>query len=62
VLILRIVAFLAVVAIGISLVAALLTGDHRWYRFSWQIFKYGLIFALIVLGLLVLERVVLVAL
>ncbi|MBS1216103.1 MAG: hypothetical protein H6R20_1077 [Proteobacteria bacterium] len=61
-LVLRIVAFLAVVAIGVSLVAALLTGDRRWYRFAWQIFKYGLIFALIVLALLALERVVLVAL
>jgi hypothetical protein len=62
VLVLRIVAFLAVVAIGVSLAVALLTGDRRWYRFAWQIFKYGLVFALIVLTLLALERVVLVAL
>jgi hypothetical protein len=62
VLVLRIVAFLAVIAIGVSLVAALVSGDRRWYRFAWQILKYGLIFALIVLVLLALERVVLVPL
>ena len=61
-LILRIVAYLAVVAIGVSLAVFLFTGDRRWLRFAWQIFKYGLIFAAIVLGLIAVERVVLVPL
>ncbi len=57
----RFAGFLALIAIGASLVAYLVTQDRRWLRFSWQILKYGLILLLIVLSFLAVERLVLVA-
>jgi len=57
----RFAGFLALIAIGASLVAYLVTQDPRWLRFSWQILKYGLILLLIVLSFLAVERLVLVA-
>ena len=57
----RFAGFLALIAIGASLVAYLVTQDPRWFRFSWQILKYGLILLLIVLSFLAVERLVLVA-
>lgn len=57
----RFAGFLALIAIGASLVAYLVTQDRRWLRFSWQILKYGSILLLIVLSFLALERLVFVA-
>ena len=57
----RFAGFLALIAIGASLLAYLLTQDRRWLRFSWQILKYGSILLLIVLSFLAVERLVLVA-
>jgi energy-coupling factor transporter transmembrane protein EcfT len=57
----RFAGFLALIAIGASLLAYLVTQDRRWLRFSWQILKYTLILLLIVLALLAVERLVLVA-
>jgi cellulose synthase/poly-beta-1,6-N-acetylglucosamine synthase-like glycosyltransferase len=59
--VLRLVAYLVVLAIGASFVTFLWTHDRRWLRFAWQIFKYALILILIVLALFALERLVLVA-
>jgi hypothetical protein len=59
--VLRLVAFLVVLAIGGSFTVFLFTQDRRWLRFAWQIFKYTLILVLIVLALVALERLVLVA-
>lgn len=56
----RFAGFLALIAIGASLVAYLVTQDRRWLRFSWQILKYGSILLLIVLSFLAVERLVLV--
>jgi nucleoside recognition membrane protein YjiH len=55
-LVLRIVAYLAVILIGASLAAFLFTRDRRFLRFAWQVLKYGLVFAGVVLALLALER------
>jgi nucleoside recognition membrane protein YjiH len=55
-LVLRIVAYLAVILIGASLAAFLFTRDRRFLRFAWQVLKYGLVFAGVVLALLGLER------
>ena len=59
--VLRLIAFLVVLAIGASFATFLWTQDRRWLRFAWQIFKYTLILLLIVLALFALERFVLVA-
>ena len=57
----RFAGFLALIAIGASLVVYLVTQDRRWLRFSWQIVKYGSILLLIILSFLAVERLVLVA-
>ena len=55
-LVLRILGALLVIAVGASAAVYLVTKDRRWLRFSWQIFKFGLIILLIILALFLLER------
>jgi hypothetical protein len=38
-------------------VAYLLTGNSRYVRFSWRVFRYAVMLALLVFALLILERV-----
>ena len=52
---LRIAGILVVLIVAGSVVSYLLTRDRRYLRFAFQVFKYALIFALLVFGLLVLE-------
>jgi hypothetical protein len=56
---LRVVGFLVLIVIGAAVVLFLLTRDRRWLRFGWQVFKYMLLVALIVLAFLALERLIL---
>ena len=55
---LRIAAFLAVLATAAGIVLYLLTHDRKYLRFAFQVFKYALIFALLVFGFLMLERAI----
>jgi len=56
----RVLGFLVLVVIAASGVTYyLVTRDRRWLRFGWQLFKYSIILALIVLTFIVLERVIL---
>lgn len=57
-LLLRIVGLLTAIAIGSGIVMFLFSGDRRYLRLSGRIARYALIFALIVLALLALERLV----
>jgi hypothetical protein len=57
-LVLRIAAILAVIATGAGIVLYLLTRDRKYLSFAFQVFKYALIFALLVFGLLMLERAI----
>lgn len=57
-LLLRIVGALAAIAIGSGIAAFLFTGDKRFLRLSARITKYALIFALVFLALIFLERVI----
>jgi len=57
-LLLRIVAVLTAIAIGAGIVAYLLSGEKRYLGLSARIAKYALIFTLIVLALMFLERVI----
>ncbi len=54
---LRLAAYLAVVLIGGSVAAFLVTRDRRFMRFAWQVFKYCALLVAVVLALLALERV-----
>jgi hypothetical protein len=55
---LRLAAFLAVLTTAAGIVLYLLTRDRKYLRFAFQVFKYALIFALLVFGLLALERAI----
>lgn len=57
-LLLRIVGVLTAIAIGAGIVAYLLTGEKRYLGLAARIAKYALIFTLIVLALMFLERVI----
>ena len=55
---LRIAAILAVLGTAAGIILFLLTRDRKYLRFGFQVFTYALIFALLVFGLLMLERVI----
>jgi hypothetical protein len=55
---LRITAILAVLATAAGIALYLVTHDRKYLRFAFQVFKYAVIFALLVFGLLMLERVI----
>lgn len=57
-LLLRIVGVLTAIAIGAGIVSYLLTGEKRYLGLAARIAKYALIFTLIVLALMFLERVI----
>jgi len=58
VLLLRIVGVLTAIAIGAGIFAFLFTQDRRYLHLSWRIAKYALIFALVFMALLTLERLI----
>jgi len=53
---LRIAGILVVLVTAAGVVLYLLTRDRKYIRFAFTVFKYTLIFALLVFGLLILER------
>ncbi len=55
-LVVRLFGLLALIGIGGSLVAWLLTGNPRYRRWAWNCFRVGLMVVLAFLILLVLER------
>ena len=57
-LVLRIAGILVVLTTAAGIVLYLLTRDRKYLGFAYQTFKYTLIFALLLLGLLALERVI----
>ena len=59
-LVLRIVGFLVLITIGASLVMYLFTKNRRYVTFAWQVFKYGMVMAIVVLTFILFERMVLV--
>lgn len=57
-LVLRIAGMLVLITVGASFVAFLLSRDRRYLTLAWNVVKYALIFALVVLALFFLERVI----
>ena len=55
---LRIAAILAVLATAAGIVLYPLTRDRKYLHYAFQVFKYAVIFALLVFGLLLLERAI----
>jgi hypothetical protein len=61
-LVLRLLGVIAVLTIGGALIAFLVTRDRRWIRFAVQVLKYGVILALMIVGLMGLERLLVIPL
>ena len=57
---LRVTGFLLLIIIGASLVTYLLTRNAGYLRFAWQVFKYGLVMAILVLAFMLFERLIVV--
>ena len=57
--VLRIVGFFVVATIGASLLAFLITRNRRYVTFAWQVLKYGMMMAIIVLAGMLFERLIL---
>ena len=53
---LRIAGVLVVLVTASGVVLYLLTRDRKYLSFAFRVFKYALVFALLLLGLLLLER------
>jgi hypothetical protein len=58
--VLRVVGFLILITVGASLVTYLLTRNRRYLTLAWQVLKYGMVMAIIVLVFLLFERLLLV--
>jgi len=54
---LRLLAVIIVVAIGAGLLIYVITGNRNYLAFSSRLFRYGIVFALIVFALMIIERV-----
>ena len=59
---LRLLAALVVVGIGVSLLIYAFTRNPYYLVRSWRLFKYGIVFALIVFALMFIERLAIIPL
>ena len=57
-LLLRIAGFLTAITIGAGIVAYLSSGDRRYLHLSGQVAKWALVFVLVILSLMFLERII----
>ena len=54
---LRLLAVLSVISVAVGILLFLLTRDPKYLQFSWRLFRYAVIVALLVFAMLILERV-----
>ncbi len=57
--ILRLYLVLAGLALAVSLLAGLITGDRRWFRFAGQLFRFSAVLLIVVLALFAAARLLL---
>ena len=57
--ILRLYAILAGLAVILSLLLGLVLQDRRWFRFAWQLLKFSAVLLLLILALLTIGRIIL---
>ena len=55
-LVVRIVALLAVIAVGVAVLSWVLTGNRKYLRVAWRVFQFALAAILIFLALVFFER------
>jgi len=56
VLLVRILGLATAVALGVSVLLWAFTGERRWLRFAWRIFRYAVFVVLLILLLFFAER------
>ena len=53
---LRLLAVILVIAVGVGILLYVFTGNRAYLTFSWRLLRYGLIFTLLVFALMFVER------
>lgn len=56
----RLLGFLFLIVIGLCLILFLFTQDRRYLKWGWQVFRLGVIFAMIFAAFYVLERIIMI--
>ena len=59
---LRLLAVIVVIAIGAGIIVYAFTGNRAYLAFAWRLFRYAVIFALLIFALLFLERLAIIPL
>ena len=59
---LRLLAVILVIAVGACILLYVFTGNRAYLSFSWRLFRYGLVFALLVFALMFVERLAIIPL
>ena len=60
--VLRLLGVLTAIAVASGVLAFLLTRDAKYLHFAWRLFRYAIFVALLIFGLLILERVAIIPL
>ena len=58
-LLMRLFLGLGVISVVVGVGVYFITGDRRWLRFAWQLFKFGLVLGLIVAAVFMAGRLIL---
>jgi len=58
-LVLRLLLFLGLISVVVTLAVYLFTGDRRYLRFAWQVFKFALMLVLVAAGVITMGRIIL---
>lgn len=53
---LRLLAVILIIAIGACLMVYALTGQRAYLALGWRLFRYGVVFALLIFALMFVER------
>lgn len=57
--VIRLFLILALIAVGVSLLMAIVMRDKRYLRFAWQIFKFAVMLMLVFAALVMMGRIIL---
>jgi hypothetical protein len=58
-LLMRLLLGLGLISILVGVGVYFITGDRRWLRFSWQLFKFGLVLAVVTAAVFMVGRLML---
>jgi hypothetical protein len=56
VLLVRLLGLLAAIGLAVSILLYMVTGERKYLRFAWRLFKYALFLILVILLMLLFER------